>query len=64
MSGLRTRDWFQIATTGLFLVLGLAIIVRAGVLRAPLLAYVVGLVFVGLGVHRARFIVRALGGKG
>lgn len=63
MSGLRGTDWFQIATTVLFAVLGVAIIVRAALLRAPLLAYVVGCVFVGLGIHRARFVVRALMGK-
>jgi hypothetical protein len=64
MSGLRATDWFQIATTALFVVLGVAIMMRAAMLQAPLLAYVVGCVFVGLGIHRVRFVVRALRGKG
>jgi hypothetical protein len=65
MTRLRPLDCFQIITTVLFLALGATILVRAALLRVPaVLAYVVGMVFVGLGIYRARFILRALRGRG
>jgi hypothetical protein len=64
MSGLRPLDRFQIATTGLILMLGVVILMRAWMLGAPAGSYVVGVAFVAYGAYRAKFIVRALRGGG
>jgi len=64
MSRLRPIDRFQVVTTALFIGLGIAIVVRAALLRAPVLAYVIGGAFAAYGLYRARFIVRALQGRG
>jgi len=60
MSKLRPIDRFQIAATVAFIVLGGITLVRAVLVRAPVLAYIVGAAFVALGGYRAGFILRAL----
>jgi hypothetical protein len=64
MTGLRFIDRFQIATTGLFTVLGVAIFVRAALTQARFFAYVVGAAFLLLGLVRARLITRNLRTRG
>ena len=63
MTRLRPLDYFQIITTCLFVALGVVIVVRGASAGAGALAYVVGLVFVGLGAHRLRFVLRAFRGR-
>jgi len=60
MSPLRPLDYFQIATTGLLVLLGAIILVRSHALAAAAPGYLIGLGFLGYGLYRARFIVRAL----
>lgn len=60
MRSLRPMDRFQIVTTGLFITLGLVILVRAGLCHARIDTYGLGAAFVAYGLYRARFIVRAL----
>jgi len=64
MTGLRFTDRFQIATTGLFAVLGVAIFVRAVLTQAPFFAYVVAAAFLLLGLIRARLIMHNLRARG
>ncbi len=64
MTGLRFIDRFQMATTGLFAVLGIAIFVRAALTQAPFFAYIVGAAFLLLGLIRARLILRNLRARG
>jgi hypothetical protein len=64
MSRLRPIDYFQVCTTGLLVVLGIAILVRAAMRGAPLGSYVIGLAFVAYGAYRAGFVVRAVRRKG
>ena len=63
MRPLTPVDRLQIATTVLFVVLGLLILVRAGIRHAPLGSYVVGAAFLAYGLYRARFVARALWGR-
>jgi hypothetical protein len=49
---------FQVTTTVLILLLGGAILVRAGGRHAPLDSYGVGALFILYGLYRARFIWR------
>jgi hypothetical protein len=62
MSSLRPIDRFQIVTTGLFIALGVVIVVRAGIRAAPWSSYLVGSLFVAYGLYRIRLIRRSLGG--
>ena len=60
MTSLRLIDKLQIATTVAFVVLGVLILLRAVALEAPALAYVVGAVFVVLGLYRAYLILQII----
>ena len=62
MRSLRPIDWFQTCTTGLLILLGVLILVRAATRGAPLGSYAIGLAFLAYGLYRARFIVLALRG--
>ena len=60
MSRLRPIDRFQVATTGLFIMLGAVILVRAGFRGAPWGSYGVGAMFIAYGCYRIGFIMRSL----
>jgi len=60
MTRLRPIDRFQIVMTGLILVLGALILVRAGLRHAPADSYGVGVAFLAYGMYRMRSILRAL----
>lgn len=61
MSALRPVDYFQIASTVLFLFLGGAVLARTALMHiAEPTPYLVGAAFVLLSLHRGRFIIRAL----
>ncbi len=62
MKALSAMGVFQIVTTGLFIALGAAIVLRAGVRGAPWGSYLVGGLFAAYGVYRAGFVVRSLSG--
>lgn len=63
MRGLRPVDRFQIITTGLILVLGATILVRAALRGAPLDSYGLGGAFVAYGLYRVRLVLRGLRGN-
>ncbi len=60
MRALRPLDYFQIATTALMALLGALILLRSFARAAPLPSYLIGLAFLGYGLYRARFVLRAL----
>jgi hypothetical protein len=58
------RDKFQMVTTGLFVALGLAMLVRTAALHlGSFERYGVGILFAGFGAYRACQIVRAVRGR-
>jgi len=57
---LRLVDRYQIITTALFVVLGVAILVRSTTLHARVDSYGLGAAFLLYGLYRLRYIVRAL----
>ena len=54
------RDKYQIATTVLFILIGVVMLARCALLSAPIESYVLAFAFVGYGLYRARYILRAL----
>jgi len=57
---LRLVDRYQIVTTALFIVVGVAILIRSMTLGARADSYGLGAVFLLYGLYRLRLIVRAL----
>jgi len=57
---LTLRDKYRIAISALPVPIGVAILVRCAVLRAPVEGYLIGAVFLGYGIYRVRQIALAL----